>query len=242
MEPSPAEPAGRSGVSLSAAEAAFLRRFVRRHALPGAAGAAVLAAAMLAIGLVLWPGREAERAEDSAPAAAPAGLAALEGEVGALRATLAERSPAPAPDAEAAVAELARRIEAIAREIHALRARLDSAPRPAPAPAPAPPASDLVAVADRLYQIELRQSETEAGRSKVEGELLARIHGLELRQEERERRDVSALGSLLERMDRLERSRDVAEANRLEGQNAALARLEALESRLSSAPAAPAPR
>jgi hypothetical protein len=246
MEASRPDAAGPPEVALSAAEAAFLRRFVRRHALSRAAGLWLLAAALLAIALDLWPARGPEPAAASGPGVAAADLEALRAEVAEVRTGLAEPSPrpAPAPETAAAVAELARRIEALAHEIVALRSRVESAPAPAPAGAPAAPAEvpGLAGLAERLYQLELRQSETESGRVEVEGQLLARLHGLELRQEEREREDATALGSVLERMGRLESSRDAAEARRLDGQSAILARLDALETRLAPLPAAPAPR
>lgn len=240
MEVSRSDGNGRSEVALSAAEEVFLRRFVRRHALAGPAGRGLLAAVLLAVGLGLWPASAPEQSAAGPGPAAPTGLTALEAEIGALRA-LADR-PAADPEAAAAVAELARRIEAIAREIALFRTRVESPPVPAPAPAAAKVGPELAAIADRLYQLELRQTGTESERTLVEAKLLARLHGIERRQEERESQDASALGSVLERMDRLERSRDVAEAHRLEGQGAVLARLAALESRLEAVPAAPQPR
>lgn len=242
MEPS--RDASSADVALSAAEEAYLRRFVRRHALSGLAGRSVVAATLVALGLALWPARPEEPPEPAAAAAPDTSVAALDAEIDALRSELAQRSAAtPAdPATLASVADLARRIEAIAREIAALRARVEVVPAPARAPAPALPAgADVASIGDRLYNVELRQSQAESSRAKVDAELLARLHGLEVRQEERERQDASALRSALERVERLEDSRGVAEARRLEGQNAVQARLAALESRLETMPAAPQP-
>jgi hypothetical protein len=230
---------GRAEVALSAAEEAYLRRLVRRHAFSGTAGRALLGGVFLALALAFWP---AWVAQHGAPAAAP-GVEALDAELDALRIELAARgSPAGVdPGTRAAVAELAERIEAIAREISALRRRFETTPAPPPADAPPAVPADVAAIAERLYDVEMRQSQAEASRAEIEGKLLARLHGLESRQEHREREDASVLRSMLDRVDRLEASRDVAEARRLESQNAVLARLGALESRLESVPASPQP-
>lgn len=243
MEPS--RDSQSAGGARSAAGEPYLRRFVRRHVLSGLAGRSVVAATLLALGFALWPARPDRR--ETAPAAAPdPGVAALDADIDALRSELAERSAAAPPDPATlvSVADLARRIEAIASEIAALRARIEVVPVPATAPAPAPalPAgADFSSIGDRLYNLELRQSQAESSGAKLDAELLARLHGLEVRQEERERQDASALGSALERVERLEASRAVAEARRLEGHYAVLARLAALESRLGTVPAAPQP-
>lgn len=241
MEPS--RDSQSAGGARSAAGEPYLRRFVRRHVLSGLAGRSVVAATLLALGFALWPARPDRR--ETAPAAAPdPGVAALDADIDALRSELAERSAAAPPDPATlvSVADLARRIEAIAREIAALRARIEVVPVPATAPAPALPAgADFSSIGDRLYNLELRQSQAESSGAKLDAELLARLHGLEVRQEERERQDASALRSALERVERLEASRAVAEARRLEGHYAVLARLAALESRLGTVPAAPQP-
>jgi hypothetical protein len=88
---------GNEAMALSAAEEAWLRRFVRRHALSGLPGRAVVVAVLLALGLALRPVAAPERAAtELAPAAA---VAALDAESEALHRELAARSAAAAPDA-----------------------------------------------------------------------------------------------------------------------------------------------
>jgi hypothetical protein len=229
---------GRAEVALSAAEEAHLRRLVRRHAFSGPGGRALLGGVLLALALAFWPAWVARRGAPSAP-----GVEGLEAELDALRIELAARGSTAGvdPATRAAVAELAERIEAIAREISALHRRLEAAPARPPADAPPAVPADVAALAERLYDVERRQSQGEASRAEVEGKLLARLHGIETRQEDREREGASLLRSVLDRVDRLEASRDVAEARRLESQDAVLARLGALESRLEGVPASPQP-
>jgi len=238
---------GRTEVALSPAEAATLRRFVRRHALSGPAGAALVAAVLLALGLSLWPARVDERPA-SGPPAATAQIEVIGGELAALRAELATRSgptSAAAREGTDALQQLAHRIQEISREIDALRARFE-AERPPPPSRPAPgggpaPARHLEELAQRLFNVEARQSQSESQRTQVESDLLARLLGVETRQEEGERRDASALRSVLGRVDRLETTRDASERLRLDGQNAIQARLSALESQVQSSTAEPRP-
>jgi hypothetical protein len=203
---------GRSELGLSAAEEAHLRRFVRRHAFSGALGRALVGGLLVALALALWPAPESQRA-------APDGARGVEGhaELDALRVELAARGSDAGldPGTRAAVAELAERIEAIAREISALRRRFEAAPAPPPAGAPPAAAADVAAIAERLDGVERRQREVEASRAGIE-EILARVG-------------------------RLEASRDVAEARRVESENALIARLGAVESRLAAVPASPQP-
>ncbi len=214
-----------------------LRRRVPRTAFPRAAGKAVVASALVAVGFAVWPAQVWQR--PSSPEPAPR-VEAFARELEAIRAEVADRQPADAAT-KAAVTRLAERIDAIAREIDAVRSRAPVIPAAPPATSPAPADVGVAGVTDRLYNVEARQSQAEAERVTVERQLLARLHDLEVRQGARERQDSSALGLLLDRVEQLERSRDVAEANRLTGQNAILARLTALESRLETVPAAPQP-
>jgi len=238
MATSQASGPGPAEVELSPAEAATLRRFVRRHALAGPAGAALVAAVLLALGLSLRSSRMEQRpASDGAGAR----VAALEADLAALRAGLATRvpaAPAAAPHAAELVA-LAQRIEAMAHEIRELRLRVEVAPAPRPAAAAAP-AGDAAGLAQRLWNVEARQTEAEATRTQVESQLLARLDAVESRQQQREEQDALALRGVLDRMGRLEGGRDAAERLRLEAQGAILARLEALES-AGAIPAAPRP-
>jgi hypothetical protein len=236
---------GPTEVALSPAEAVYLRRFVRRHALSGPVGAALAAALLLALGLALRAARVDERPAPADPGST-ARIEAIGGELAALRADLATRRE-PSGDAQGidAVGELARRIDEISREIDALRVRFEaerpaSPSRPAPVVGPAPPRG-LEELAQRLFNVEARQSQAESQRSQVESDLLARLLGVETRQEEGERRDATALRSMLERVDRLETTRHASERLRLDGQNAIQARLSVLESQVQSAPAAPRP-
>ena len=232
---------------LSDAEAALLRRFVRRHALGGLAGRSVATAALLALGLALWPGRIA--APPAREGADPALAAtALRAELDGIRAQLAERRPAALPAATSAAspdaAELARRIDALAREITSLRARPQTPASPLPpaqTPPPPAPAAGLAALAERIYQLERREGVSETERTRLAGQVLARLQGIEARQEAQERADATALRSMLDRVALLESSRDIAEARRLEGQNAILARLAGLEARVDHVPASPQP-
>jgi len=228
-------------VALSAAEEAYLRRFVRRHALSGAAGKGLVAGVMVALGLALWPAQILRHAPPQA-SSAPDALA-FAADLEAIRAEVAARSQREASDpaTQAAVAELAKRIEAIAREIGALRSRAEIVPAAPPARAPVPADTGIAGIAERLYNVELRQNQGESDRGKLEGQLLSRLHDLEARQQSREHEDASALRLLLDRVEQLERSRDVAEASRLNGQDAILDRLAMLESRIETVPAAPQP-
>ena len=248
-----AEQTREAPVELSAAEQLYLRRFVRRHALSGAAGKALVASVAVALALALWPAAAPEEPArlQPAPAAPAAGAEDFAAELAAIRAEVESRSERAAPDpaTRAAVDALAQRIEAIAREIDALRARDIDAVRArahAAPPAPAvrtaaPDDAGSAGIAERLYNLELRLSQAESDRGRIVEQLLARVHDLEARQEGREREDASALRLLLDRVQEIERSRDVAEANRLSGQEAISARLAALETRLVTLPAAPQP-
>jgi len=229
-------------VALSAAEEAYLRRFVRRHALSGAAGKGLVASVIAALGLALWPAQVRERPASPQPSSPPGALA-FAAELEVIRSEVTARSDRDVADAatQAAVTELAKRIEAIAREISTLRSRAEVVPAAPPARAPLPADTGVAGVAERLYHIELRQSQSESDRGKLQGQLLARLHDLETRQEKREREDASALRLLLDRVEQLEVSRDTVEAKRLNGQDAILDRLAALESRIETAPAAPQP-
>jgi hypothetical protein len=197
---------------------------------------------IIALGLVLWPATAAKRASQPA-SSTPGGALAFAAELEAIRAEVTARSDREVTDpaTKAAVAELAQRIEAFALEIDTLRSHAQIAPAKLPARAPIPADTGVAALAERLYNLELRQGQAESARGTLEGQLLARLHDLEVRQQGREREDASSLRLLLDRVQQLELSRDVAEAKRLNGQNALLARLAALESRLETVPASPRP-
>ena len=226
----------------SAVQETTRRHVARRVAHSGTAGKTLVAALIVALGLALWPARILEQPAGPKPSPA-AGGEAFSAELQAIRSELATRSERERNDAatEAAVAELAARIEAIAREIGPLRSGEPAVPAALPARASASADTGVDAWSERLYNLERRQSQAESDRGKVERQLLARLHDLETRQQHRERDEASALRLLLARVEQLELTRDAAEENRLKGQSALQARLAALESRLESAPAAPHP-
>ncbi len=242
MEEASAARTREAPVAPSAAEKAALRRFARRVALSSAAGMGLVASLIIALGLALWPATVVKRASHPA-SSAPSGALAFAAELEAIRSEVAARSDREVSDpaTKAAVAELALRIEAFALEIDTLRSHAKIISAAPPARAPLPGDTGVAALAERLYNLELRQGQAESARGTLEGQLLARLHDLEVRQQGREREDASALRLLLDRVQQLELSRDVAEAKRLNGQNALLARLAALESRLETVPAAPHP-
>ena len=188
-------------VALSAAEEDYLRRFVRRHALSGAAGKGLVACVMIALGLALWPARVLLPAPPQASSAAD--TLVLAADLEAMRSEVAARSQREESDpaTQAAVAELAKRIEAIAREIDALRSRAEVVPASPPARAPVPVDTGIAGIAERLYNVELRQNQGESERGKLAGQLLSRLHDLEARLQSREHQDASALRLLLDRVE-----------------------------------------
>lgn len=223
-----------------AAEQCSARRALRRVSRSGAARNGLVASLCVALGLALWPVKTLDQPASSQPSPG-AEADAFSAELRAIRSEIAARSERERSDsgAQAAVVELSRRIEAIADEIAPLRSRTSVVPATPPARASVPGDTGVGPSSERLYNLEQRQSQLEADRRKVEGQLLARLHDLETRQQRRERDDASALRLLLDRVQQLELARDVVEAHRLDGQNALLARLAALESRLETVPAAP---
>src|SRR5512145_1483909 len=114
MQEAHADETREAPVALSAAEEAYLRRFVRRHALTGAAGTALVASVLVALAVALWPAPVAEGPAGLQPAPA-ADAAAFAAELAAIRSEVAARSELAAADpaTRAAVEELAERIEAI---------------------------------------------------------------------------------------------------------------------------------
>ena len=190
MEGARAVESRKAPVALSAAEEDYLRRFVRRHALSGAAGKGLVACVMVALGLALWPARVLPPAPPQAPSAP--GALALAADVEAIRSEVAARSQREASDpaTQAAVAELARRIEAIAREIDALRSRPEVVPAAPPARAPVPvdtgiagdeDASSLRLLLDRVEQLERSRDVAEASRLQGQNAILDRLAVLESR-------------------------------------------------------------
>lgn len=229
------------GIEVSAQEARFLRRFVRRELLPWLAGVAMLAGLAL-VSTLMSP-------RPVSPAAAPvaervaaetSGLhadvfASLRAENASLRADLLalQRAVEAVRGAPAGGSEAdSRRAEERARALEARVSRLESAPGPrlasvtreAAGDTTSAPLADLHSIHERLYNLEARQDRKDQEGAALQQDVLARLFSLE-------------------------RSSGSEAAARLENLNSGEQRFEKLEQRLiqieqnrgaSSAPAAPA--